>query len=192
MSTRLDKMIKKEIGIPINQSIFWMDSTCVLGYIANEDKRYYTFVANRVAAIHEVTSPAQWKHVGAKQNPADDASRGLSAEALLKNERWIQRPEFLWKSEEAWPSQQYSVSTVAENDPEVKKEPRVFSTDADTGWNLGQLFERFSNWHRLKKFLAWMLRSRRGLRRAAYRSKSGLTDLDNDNRANHRRRNEES
>ena len=90
-------------------------------------------MANRVAAIHEVTSPAQWKHVGTKQNPADDASRGLSAEALLKSERWIQGPEFLWKSEEAWPSQQYSVSTVAENDPEVKKEPRVFSTDADTG-----------------------------------------------------------
>ena len=178
VSTRLDKMIKKEIGIPINQSIFWTDSTCVLGYIANEDKRYHTFVANRVAAIHEVTSPAQWKHVGTKQNPADDASRGSSADALLKNERWIQGPEFLWKSEEAWPSQQYSVSTVAENDPEVKKEPRVFSTDAATGWNLGQLFERFSSWHRLKKFVAWMLRCRRGMRRAANRSRSGLTDID--------------
>ena len=54
----------------------------------------------------------------------------------------------------------------------------MFSTDADTGWNLGQLFERFSNWQRLKKFVALMLRCRRGLRRAAYRSKSGLTDLD--------------
>ena len=60
----------------------------------------------------------------------------------------------------------------------MKKEPRVFSTDTDTGWNLGQLFERFSNWQRLKKFVALMLRCRRGLRRAAYRSKSGLTDLD--------------
>ena len=88
----------KEIGMPVDRSIFWMDSTCVLGYLANDDRRFHTFVANRLAAIHEATSPGQWKHVGTKQNPADDASRGLSAEALLKNKRWIQGPDYLWKS----------------------------------------------------------------------------------------------
>ena len=106
VAMRLDRMVMKEIGIPVDQSIFWTDGTYVLGYIANEDKRFHTFVANCVTAIHEVTSPPQWKHVSTKQNPADDASRGLTAEALLKNKRWIQGPDFLWKSEGAWSSQQ--------------------------------------------------------------------------------------
>ena len=144
VATRLDRMVMKEIGIPVDQSIFWTDSTCVLGYIATEDKRFHTFVANRVAAIHEVTSPPQWKHVGTKQNPADDALCGLTAEALLKNKRWIQGPDFLWKSEGTCPSQQCVASVVAENDPEVKRESQVLSTKAEAGSTLGQLFGRFS------------------------------------------------
>lgn len=157
LAMRLDRMVMKEIGIPVDQSIFWTDSTCVLGYIANEDKRLHTFVANCVDAIHKVTPPPQWKHVGTKQNPADDASRGLTAEALLKNKRWIQGPDFLWKSEGAWPNQQCSVSMVAENDPEVKRESQVLSTRAEAGSTLGQSFGRFWQWHRLKKFVAWIL-----------------------------------
>ena len=145
VATRLDRMAMKEIGIPVNKSIFWTDSTCVLGYIANEDKRFHTFVANRVAAIHEVTSPSQWKHVGTKQNPADDASHGLTAEALLKNKRWIRGPDFLWKSEDAWPIEQCLLSTVAENDPEVMRESQVLSTKADAGSEhvLSMIRERF-------------------------------------------------
>ena len=137
-------MDMKEIGIPVKKSIFWIDSTCVLGYIANEDKWFPTFVANLVAAIHEVTSPSQWKYVGTKQNPADDASRGLTAEALLENKLWIRGADFLWKSEDAWPSQQCSVSTVAENDLEVKRESQVLSTKAEAGSTIGQLFGRLS------------------------------------------------
>lgn len=174
VATRLDKMVRKEIGIQVDQSIFWTDTTCVLGYIANEDKRFHTFVANRVAAIQEVTSPSQWKHVGTKQNPADDASRGLSAEALLKNERWLMGPGFLWKSEEAWPSHQHTDPTVAENDPEVKRERQVFSSTTEAGMTtLSQLFGRFSQWHRLKKFVAWILRYRSNLLKAVGRRKSG-------------------
>ena len=106
---------------------------------------------------YTVTPPPQWKHVGTKQNPADDASRGLTAEALLKNKRWIQGPDFLWKSEGAWPNQQCLASMVAENDPEVKRESQVLSTRAEAGSTLGQSFRRFWQWHRLKKFMAWIL-----------------------------------
>ena len=60
---------------------------CVLGYIANTSARYQTFVANRLAIIHENTSSVQWRHVCSQLNPADDASRGLSADALLNKDR---------------------------------------------------------------------------------------------------------
>ena len=57
LSTRLDKMLRQEIDFPINDSFYWMDSTCVLRYIANDERRYKTFVANRVAAIREHSTP---------------------------------------------------------------------------------------------------------------------------------------
>ena len=97
VATRLDKKIRKEIGIPIDEITLWTGSTCVLGHIRIKDKRFHTFVANRAAAIQEVTSPLQWRHVGTKKNPANDASRGPMAENLLKNERWLKGPKFLWR-----------------------------------------------------------------------------------------------
>ena len=146
----------------------------VLGYIANKDKRPHPFVANRVAAIEEVTSSTQWKHVGTKQNPADDASRGRSADALLKNECWLTGPNFLWKTGEAWPSQQFTVSTVSDEDPEVRRESQVFGTKADAEVRtVNKLFEYFSQWFRLKKFVAWMLRYQANLQLAVRHRTSG-------------------
>ena len=82
LSTRLDRMIRQELDIVIHDSFFWTDSTCVLRYVTNDDRRYKTFVANRVAAIREHSMPSQWKYVGTKANPADDASRGLTGTPL--------------------------------------------------------------------------------------------------------------
>ena len=151
-------MIQKEIRIPIDESIR-TDCTCVLGYIRNEDKRFHSFVANCVAAIQEVTSPLQWRHVGTKENPADNTSRGPMAENLLKNKRWLRGSKFLWTSEETWPNQQPTASPIAVNDLEVKKECQVFFTNAaDSARTVDNIFERFSLWYRLKKFKAWMLK----------------------------------
>ncbi len=100
VASRFDRMIRKETDIPIKSSFFWTDSSCVLGYLYNERKRFQSFVANRVATILEMSSPTQWRLVPGKQNPADDASRGLSAEALLNSKRLFDGPEFLWCSEE--------------------------------------------------------------------------------------------
>ena len=57
LTTRLDRVIKQEVTLPIDQSNFWTDSTCVLCYIENKDKRFQTFVGNRISAI--LTSPPQ-------------------------------------------------------------------------------------------------------------------------------------
>ena len=99
VASRLDRMILKKTDIPIESSFLWTDSSCVLGYLYNERKWYQTFVANRVATIPETRSPAQWSLVPGKQNPADDASRGLPADALLNSKRWFAGPEFLWHSD---------------------------------------------------------------------------------------------
>ena len=59
VATRLEKISRGELSLPINQSYFWTDSTCVLRYLENQDRRFQTFVANRVATIHDASSPSQ-------------------------------------------------------------------------------------------------------------------------------------
>ena len=66
---------------------------------------------------------------------------------------------------------------VAENDPEVKRESQLLSTKAEVGSTLGQLFGHFSQWHRLKKFVAWILRYQANLRRVVECRKSGPMPL---------------
>ena len=51
-------------------------------------KRFQTFVANTLSVIHDGSSPSQWRKVGTKQNPADDVSRGWSAEEVVSSKRW--------------------------------------------------------------------------------------------------------
>ncbi len=69
----------------IDREIFWTDSKVGLGYISNESRRFHVFVANRVQLIRDNTNPAQWYYVPSANNPADDASRGLSAERLVNS-----------------------------------------------------------------------------------------------------------
>ena len=79
LAVKLDKMLRKELKVPINCSVFWTDSTSVLRYIENEDTSFHMFVSNRLTMIHDGSTPDQWRYV------EDAASRGLSAKALLEN-----------------------------------------------------------------------------------------------------------
>ena len=117
VATRLNKMMLCELDVAVDDEFFWTDSTCVLSYIANQDKRFQTFVANRITAIHEGSRPNQWKYVATGSNPADDASRGLSAEEFIRNERWMNGPAFLWEKEDQWPKQPDLSREVKEDDP---------------------------------------------------------------------------
>ena len=63
VSVKLDNMIRRELDLPINESIFWSDSTLVIQLIQNQTKRFQTFVANRLSIIHDGWSPEQWRYV---------------------------------------------------------------------------------------------------------------------------------
>ena len=165
VATRLDTTVRKEIDIKIHASLFWTDSTCVLSYLNNKNKRFQTFVANRIATINESSSSTQWRYVPSEQNPADDASRGLSADTLLNGTRWINGPDFLWKSNDSWRIQAHAVPTISDNDPEMKPNIQAFSTVNSSQILVDDILRRFSSWYSLKKFVAWMLRYRHNLRK---------------------------
>jgi hypothetical protein len=129
VATRLDTMMRQELDIPAteSESVFWTDSTCVLSHIRNESRRFQTFVANRISKIRDVSEPTQWKYINTKLNPADDASRGLTADEITQNERWLKGPEFLWQPNEAWQNQPEPGLKNLDNDPELKSENPILA-----------------------------------------------------------------
>lgn len=50
LAVRVDTMLRGEIQIHLEKSCFWTDSTSVLRYIKNKNKRFHTFVANIISA----------------------------------------------------------------------------------------------------------------------------------------------
>ncbi len=154
--------------------MFWTDSTCVIKYIRSNDKRFHTFVANRVAVIHDGSSPSQWKYVSSEANPADDASRGLTVSSVIKKNRWINGPDFLWQHESSWPAQPTTVKEIPDDDPEIKREIQAHFVVSNAGIDsMNQLFGNFSSWSRLKKIIAWVLRYRERLKASCKRRKRG-------------------
>ena len=66
VSTKISAFLQKELKYGCVPEYFWTDSKVVLRYIYNEARRFHTFVANRVQAIRDHTSPDQWHYVDNK------------------------------------------------------------------------------------------------------------------------------
>ena len=129
-SVRVSRTLGLELSYAGLEEVFWTDSKVVQGYIYNEACRFHTYVANRVQQVRDHTQPEQWKYVDSDNNPADDASRGLSPKDLLKASRWLRGPTFLWEPE----------TTVLNT---VTIEPSYVL----------EVVKRFSNWFRAKRVL---------------------------------------
>ncbi|XP_071948930.1 uncharacterized protein [Antedon mediterranea] len=159
LASRLDRIIREELHeIKIDRTVCWTDSTCVLRYLNNEETRFKTFVGNRVTTILNQTTKEQWRHVSSAQNPADLASRGMSAEDMMTSEMWFTGPSFLMEDESEWPQMPTDFNTIVE-DPEVKTVNAVTVKLNDD--RINDLINRFSSWTKLIKVFAWILRWRR-------------------------------
>ena len=150
VSTKISAFMPKELKNGCVPEYFWTDSKVVLGYISNEARRFHTFVANRVQAIRDHTSPDQWHYVETKDNPADDASRGLGAGELIKSNRWWNGPNFLWIPQLEIPASEPQISP---EDPEVKK-VTVLATKSTEHSSLLERITYFSDWYRTKRAIA--------------------------------------
>ncbi len=71
------------------------DSTIVLSWIAKPSSTWRVFIANRVSKIHAAFPAIYWHHVAEEDNPADLATRGISAEDLTQADLWWSGPTFL-------------------------------------------------------------------------------------------------
>ena len=119
-SARMSDFVREELEYPETQEFFWTDSREVLGYINNEAKRFHVYVANRIQQIRDLTDPNSCFYLDTSSDPADDASRGLTAKQLSGDSRWLTGPELLWKNRPCKPEIE-EVPPLQESDPEVRK-----------------------------------------------------------------------
>lgn len=112
------------------------------------------FVANRVERIKQSTESAQWRYVASEDNPADHASRGLTAGQLIAS-NWLTGPDLLWQKD--LPSQVVKVGEISSNDPELKK-AQVHDTQAKEVRSLLDRLHKFSDWMRMVKAIARLKR----------------------------------
>lgn len=88
-------MLTEQLQLLMENSCFFSDSTSVLKRIKNENKRFRTFLANRVSATREAHNVTQWRHIHTSKITAYDASRGMTVHQLLTKKRWLSGLEFL-------------------------------------------------------------------------------------------------
>ena len=156
VSVRISKFLGRELQykqeIP---EVFWTDSKIVLAYIANEDRRFHVFVANRIQQIRDHTNPSQWRYVRTEDNPADEASRGVSADDFVHKSKWLTGPDFLWKTDLPEDESLASEQVLSDNDPEVKRvtplatQIETFPPHLDL-----RCLEGFSSWNKAKRAIA--------------------------------------
>ena len=115
---------------------------------------YKTFVANRVASAARKIPQAAWLHVPTEDNPADCASRGLSALDLQNHHLWWGGPPWLKQEPIAIPPQPGAAEIAAQQGTEAKPVAvHVISTTPNSGWE-----SKFNNYFMLLHTTAYVFR----------------------------------
>ncbi|XP_075533172.1 uncharacterized protein LOC142566217 [Dermacentor variabilis] len=129
LAVEMTDSILRELGFRPNSVTFYTDSKVVLGYIYNETRRFYVYVANRVQRIRSSTQPEQWKYVHTDENPADHATRAIPA-AQLKSTNWLSGLDFLSRREEEARSSSFILLNPDE-EKEIRPEVCTLATEVN-------------------------------------------------------------
>ncbi|KAL0153706.1 hypothetical protein M9458_050984 [Cirrhinus mrigala] len=147
LAVEVADLISSEMDMDLDAITFYTDSKVVLGYIHNRTRRFYVYVNNRVLRIRRSSQPEQWCYVRSDQNPADIATRSVSAECLA-NSPWLMGPRFLADSPSPPEQETFELVNPA---LDVDVRPKVTNMSTTTvSKKLGsQRFSRFSSWQSL-------------------------------------------
>ena len=137
---------------------------------------FHVYVGNRVQHIRDRSDPEQWHHVPGKDNPADEASRSLTASQLLNNKRWLSGPDFFWESDVPLLNKK-NTAQLSSDDVEVKTNTCLLTHSHAREYpglfHLSYL-NRVSSWHKAEKTVAQM---RRGIKNLQYVTAAGKEEV---------------
>ena len=114
LSARLAKSIGDALSLQF-PTLYWSDSQVALSWISKTPSALKQFVGNRVQEIQRLSTPANWRFVPGKENPADLCSRGVPTSALLDEDCiWWRGPDWLRQPESTWALNSKPMETTAE------------------------------------------------------------------------------
>ncbi|XP_070562165.1 uncharacterized protein [Ptychodera flava] len=164
ISARVGAFLRDNLQYEDVSHTYYTNSNAVLGNINNEGKRFHVFVANSVQLIRKHSSQNKWRHVDTKTNPADLASRGITADELLTRTLWWKGSAFLTDFDLQQTTQE--IPELDTNDPEVKKEATVLASQTNKDYaDVLTRLEYFSSWHRAKRATALCMQFREKLQK---------------------------
>lgn len=153
----------------------WTDSTVVLAWLSSHPSRWSTFVGNRVSTILTLLDNSHWAHVQSAQNPADIASRGITAQELACSDLWAQGPTWLRHNTIVY-TRPKSIATSVEQ-RSIKAHVGTEKEKEDPLWT------RFSSLQKLvrvvaycRRVLKWKTTGDRKKRYEAYLTKEEIAD----------------
>lgn len=155
LGARFMESIQANHTFHVSQKYYWSDSSTVIAWIRSDHRRYNKFVELRIGEILMLSDPCDWKWVPSKINVADHATKWNKGLSFQNDSEWFKGPNFLYDPELTWP-QQRTISTTQE---EIKR--------CHTHWTPSPLIDvsRFSQWTRLHRAMAYVLRFIDNLRR---------------------------
>ncbi|XP_054863943.1 uncharacterized protein LOC129348185 [Amphiprion ocellaris] len=151
LGVEMAELISQEIDINLHAVKFYTDCKIVLGYIYNTSRRFYVCVSNRVSRIRKSSVPSQWHHVSSETNPADIATRPITA-LLLPQTYWFTGPPFLTRELSDLPRTPDANNfklVDPEQDAEIRQDVTVCATQVSNKPLSSHRFERFSSWEHL-------------------------------------------
>lgn len=122
--------------------------------LRSDTRKYSQFVAFRVAQILESSGNIEWRWIPSAENVADEATKTKHKIDLLPSARWFVGPEFLRHLDSDWRFE------LEEPELETEEELRPIYLMSHLAVSINEFtdFKRFSNWSRLVRAVAYMLR----------------------------------
>ncbi|XP_060079797.1 uncharacterized protein LOC132559197 [Ylistrum balloti] len=150
LATELGLFISEHVDVVFDATYYYTDSQVVLGYIFNDTRRFFVYVANRIDKILKLSSKQQWSFVSSECNPADSATRPMRAKDVGKSV-WLNGPvDVMSDLQSSYRDQVFplignddgEITFVNETNDMKTRVRKDFALDSDR-------FARFSSWTRL-------------------------------------------
>ncbi|XP_068227672.1 uncharacterized protein [Palaemon carinicauda] len=157
LAIEIAQYITDNLDISIERVKYHTDSKVVLGYINNETRRFYTYVANRVERIRRFFDSSQWNYVPTHHNPADSETRSFEAHEI-HNSEWLFGPKHLTLQQEEASETKFQL-VDPDSDKEVCINVDIKKICATLAHNIGiDRFLHFSTWDSLVRGVAFLKR----------------------------------
>ncbi|XP_018405479.1 PREDICTED: uncharacterized protein LOC108781862 [Cyphomyrmex costatus] len=167
MLSRLVSNVRNALALENNSIFLWTDSSVVLTWVSSHPARWKDYVRNRVTIIQEIMPTATWLFVPGKENPADCASRGLSAHDLEQHSLWWSGPLWLSKTPVNWPNMHIASSVNANLE---EKSNQILTSYQGSQFTYWELLERYSSLTKLLRITAICKRVASRFRRLSAKS----------------------